>query len=158
MAKRAEAAKKRAEDVAKKRAEGAAADAAAVDRMAEKADAAAKMKEDAVTAIAKEDEELEALLTAKRAAEEVARARAAKMAEEEIAAAAAAADAVATDSSDVNDFVPCEYCGRTFFPDRLPVHLRVCKQKKNLLGHHLCRETLTPGETRPTVGRYALSP
>ena len=26
-----------------------------------------------------------------------------------------------------NSFVACGKCGRTFFPDRLPVHLRVCK-------------------------------
>jgi len=26
---------------------------------------------------------------------------------------------------------PCEFCGRTFLPDRLQVHLRSCKGPKN---------------------------
>jgi len=29
-----------------------------------------------------------------------------------------------------NTFVPCEKCGRSFFPDRLPVHMRACKGGK----------------------------
>lgn len=29
-----------------------------------------------------------------------------------------------------NSFVPCEKCGRTFFPDRLPIHVRACKGGK----------------------------
>ena len=26
-----------------------------------------------------------------------------------------------------NSFLPCDKCGRRFFPDRLPVHIRACK-------------------------------
>ena len=59
-----------------------------------------------------------------------------------------------------NGFVPCELCGRKFFPDRLPVHLRVCR-KAHAVGN-LCRETVTPQEAgmmkgnqfMPTVGMY----
>ena len=29
-----------------------------------------------------------------------------------------------------NSFVACEQCGRTFFPDRLPIHMRACKGGK----------------------------
>ena len=28
-----------------------------------------------------------------------------------------------------SNLVPCENCGRTFLPDRLPVHQRACKPK-----------------------------
>ena len=31
--------------------------------------------------------------------------------------------------NDANTFVPCGFCSRTFFPDRLPVHHRTCKAK-----------------------------
>merc|ERR1719310_891653 len=33
----------------------------------------------------------------------------------------------------VAGLVPCEFCGRKFLPDRLPVHLRVCKKMKEPL-------------------------
>ncbi|KAL1519573.1 hypothetical protein AB1Y20_023087 [Prymnesium parvum] len=49
-------------------------------------------------------------------------------------------------------FVPCKYCGRRFFPDRLPVHLRVCNKKKELQPS-MCRATVTDGKSL-TVGRY----
>ena len=29
-----------------------------------------------------------------------------------------------------NSFVACDLCGRTFFPDRLPIHMRICKGGK----------------------------
>ena len=32
--------------------------------------------------------------------------------------------------NDANTFVPCGFCSRTFFPDRLAVHHRSCKEKK----------------------------
>jgi len=50
-----------------------------------------------------------------------------------------------------NNFVPCELCGRRFFPDRLPVHIRVCKKKHG----HGCgvRETMADGQSI-TVGHY----
>merc|ERR1712086_753046 len=44
----------------------------------------------------------------------------------------------------------CRYCGRTFFPDRLAVHERCCANNK--LGAHGIRPTMTPGETKATVG------
>ena len=48
-------------------------------------------------------------------------------------------------------FVPCKLCGRTFFPDRLPVHMRMCA-RKNGAGNG-CRETMTDGKTL-SVGKY----
>ena len=42
-------------------------------------------------------------------------------------------------------FVPCEFCGRTFFPDRLPKHLRVCKAKQAREGSSGIRPTMTDG-------------
>ena len=44
-----------------------------------------------------------------------------------------------------NNFVPCGLCGRRFFPDRLPVHYRVCAKKHDKGG--LCRETVVDGAT-----------
>ena len=35
----------------------------------------------------------------------------------------------AADPTNGGLFVPCEWCHRTFFPDRLPVHQRSCKKK-----------------------------
>ena len=43
-----------------------------------------------------------------------------------------------------NTFVACEWCSRTFFPDRLAVHHRVCKQK-------LAAEAKAGGGIRPTI-------
>lgn len=71
---------------------------------------------------------------------------------EEEARRRAEADAMKPQPNE-HGFVPCPYCGRTFFPDRLPPHLRVCKKKKNLMPSG-CRETVTPGETKASVGRY----
>ena len=53
--------------------------------------------------------------------------------------------------------MPCEWCGRTFFPDRLPVHKRVCKKKPRGNG---CRETTVDGVMHGTVyttsvGKYS---
>lgn len=51
-----------------------------------------------------------------------------------------------------NVFVACQWCGRTFFPDRLPVHLRVCKLKgqAEITG---IRPTITDGRSE-IMGRY----
>ena len=54
--------------------------------------------------------------------------------------------------NDANSFVPCEWCGRTFFPDRLPVHLRVCKQRKEAAITGI-RPTITDGRSE-VMGRY----
>ena len=45
---------------------------------------------------------------------------------------AAEADARSVEFADngSNSFVACSKCGRTFFPDRLPLHLRACKGGK----------------------------
>jgi Ca2+-binding EF-hand superfamily protein len=53
---------------------------------------------------------------------------------------------------DPNGFVPCRYCGRTFFPDRIPKHESVCPKNKGTI--HGIRPTVTPGEMAPTIGRY----
>ena len=53
---------------------------------------------------------------------------------------------------DENGFVGCQWCGRRFFPDRLPVHLRSCKKKKEQDGQ-LCRETMVDGQTL-SRGKY----
>jgi Ca2+-binding EF-hand superfamily protein len=50
-----------------------------------------------------------------------------------------------------NAFVPCSLCGRTFLPDRLPVHMRVCKKKHGVSNG--CRETMTDGMSA-SVGQY----
>lgn len=52
--------------------------------------------------------------------------------------------------------MPCQFCGRSFFPDRLPVHLRVCKKKPKSNG---CRETNITGDMvgsvhTTSVGKY----
>lgn len=55
-----------------------------------------------------------------------------------------------------NTFVPCSWCGRTFFPDRLQVHLRVCKSKQaNDVHDNGCRPTMTELDGPLSVGRYA---
>ncbi|CAE8626785.1 unnamed protein product [Polarella glacialis] len=89
---------------------------------------------------------------ARRAAEEAARraAEARALAEQQAEQVKAGAD------DGHSEFMPCDYCGRTFFPDRLQVHLRSCQKKKLMEGGQLCRETMTPGETCPTRGRYAV--
>ena len=43
-------------------------------------------------------------------------------------------------------YVPCEGCGRTFLPDRLPVHERGCHGKKERLGPQ--------SKLRPTATEY----
>ena len=77
-------------------------------------------------------------------------------AEERQRAAAAAASqkpAPSVDSAPApSSFVPCQFCGRTFFPDRLAPHLRVCKKKQELRPNG-CRPTMTDGAT-VTVGQY----
>ena len=55
--------------------------------------------------------------------------------------------------NDANTFVPCEWCGRTFFPDRLPIHLRVCKQRKAQEPITGIRPTIVDGRTE-IMGRY----
>jgi len=105
----------------------------------ESAAAAQKAKEDEAAAKAAQDEEdarrkaaeAEAKRKskadaekAKRAAAEAAKAAAAKEAED--ARALGLTDAFETPSA----FVPCPDCGRTFFPDRLPVHRRGCSKRK----------------------------
>jgi len=54
---------------------------------------------------------------------------------------------------DPNGFVPCRYCGRTFFPDRVPKHEAVCPKKGSI---HGIRPTMTPGEMAPTIGQYSI--
>jgi Ca2+-binding EF-hand superfamily protein len=82
---------------------------------------------------------------ARRKAKEAA--KAAKAAEAQAAKAAADAEneqaraAGLTDSFTPTAFVACKDCGRKFFPDRLPVHARVCSKRKP----NLCRETVTDG-------------
>lgn len=57
-------------------------------------------------------------------------------------------------------FVACQWCARSFFPDRLPVHLRVCKKApKDQAGG--IRPTITSEamlEQGPTVGEYSADP
>ena len=55
------------------------------------------------------------------------------------------------DEVDGNGFVPCKICGRTFFPDRLPKHVRVCEQKNGKVSG--IRPTMTDGATL-TRGAY----
>ena len=57
-----------------------------------------------------------------------------------------------TPGVDENGFVPCKFCGRTFFPDRLKKHLPVCPKKKDDDGA-LCRETMVDGQSL-TRGSY----
>ncbi|CAE8722500.1 unnamed protein product, partial [Polarella glacialis] len=85
-----------------------------------------------------EEEELEEEERSRKAAEERSRKaaeEAAELMEEEAAAkdpkraSGAAVNASADDGP--SELVPCDYCGRTFFSDRLQVHLRSC-QKKSL--------------------------
>ena len=78
---------------------------------------------------------------AEKAAAAKAAAAAAAAADE--AAAAKAAGLTDSDATSAAGFVNCEYCGRHFFPDRLPVHLRVCKKKPR---DNKCRPTTTTGE------------
>ena len=75
-----------------------------------------------------------------------AEAAAAKAKAEELAAAKAAGLTETNCTSD-SAFVPCQFCGRTFFPDRLPVHLRVCKKKPRPNG---CREITVDGNMHGT--------
>lgn len=52
-----------------------------------------------------------------------------------------------------NSFVPCEWCGRTFFPDRLQVHLKVCKARTDVeQAVSGIRSTYSDGQC--TVGLY----
>ena len=44
-------------------------------------------------------------------------------------------------------------CGRTFFPDRLPKHIRVCKAREAKEGSSGIRPTMTDGATI-TRGAY----
>lgn len=57
--------------------------------------------------------------------------------------------------NDANGFVACEWCARTFFPDRLAVHHRVCKQKlaADAKKGGGIRATITDGK-QVTVGLY----
>ena len=54
------------------------------------------------------------------------------------------------------DFVPCKWCGRTFFPDRLAVHHRVCKarsdQERASTGIRPTMTSSTDLASAPTVG------
>lgn len=148
-----------AEEAARREAEAAAAAAAAAaedaKRRAEEDAAAraraAKQAEDEARARAQAAE------AARRRAEEEARRRALAEAEE-AARRQAEEEERQRRERELNDnphgFVPCEWCGRTFFPDRLPVHMRVCKKKP--LSTHGIRPTMTPGETKPTIGRYQI--
>jgi len=54
-----------------------------------------------------------------------------------------------------NGFVPCGWCQRTFLPDRLAVHHRVCKAKKekDREGGGI-RPTMTKAGSYVTVGEY----
>ena len=67
------------------------------------------------------------------------------------AGGAAARESIEFGEGGANGFVACKFCGRTFFPDRLPVHMRVCKKKPEQGGG--IRETMTDG-SNVTVGRY----
>jgi len=59
---------------------------------------------------------------------------------------------------DENGFVPCQWCSRRFFPDRLPVHLRVCKSKPADAAGGI-RPTITSAETMVAdVGAYDADP
>ena len=55
--------------------------------------------------------------------------------------------------NDSNSFVACEWCARTFFPDRLPVHYRVCKARLEAEGGGGIRATMTDGK-HVTMGLY----
>ena len=60
-------------------------------------------------------------------------------------------------NNDANGFVPCEWCGRTFLPDRLAVHHRVCKVKLSKDPNGGIRPTITPNANAPLmedVGKY----
>ena len=66
---------------------------------------------------------------------------------------AASGQAAGDESGGGSGFVPCEFCGRTFFPDRLPKHLRVCKAKQAKEGSSGIRPTMTDG-VNVTRGAY----
>jgi len=54
-----------------------------------------------------------------------------------------------------NTFVSCDYCGRTFFPDRLQIHLRVCKARSDMEQQVSgIRPTIDQSGSRITVGLY----
>jgi len=56
--------------------------------------------------------------------------------------------------NDANTFVSCEWCRRTFFPDRLEVHYRVCKKREDGISRSTgIRPTMT-GTADATVGLY----
>ena len=61
-----------------------------------------------------------------------------------------------------NTFVACSFCARSFFPDRLPVHLRVCKAKaKHDDARGGCRPTMTAAgmiAAGATIGAYNQAP
>ena len=61
----------------------------------------------------------------------------------------------AADPTNGGLFVPCEWCHRTFFPDRLPVHQRSCKKKpvgKGIRPTITSQQAFTDGGT---VGEYS---
>eukprot|EP00929_Paragymnodinium_shiwhaense_P020800 TRINITY_DN13744_c0_g1_i2.p1 TRINITY_DN13744_c0_g1~~TRINITY_DN13744_c0_g1_i2.p1 ORF type:complete len:519 (-),score=136.25 TRINITY_DN13744_c0_g1_i2:226-1782(-) len=135
--KEAEAARRRAEE--ERRRKEAEEEEERRRRAAEEAERRRREAEDAEARRRWEEEEAEEL---RRRQEEEEAKRRKRKAEPEV---------------DENGFVRCPYCSRTFFPDRLQVHFRVCKKRKEQEGG-LCRETVVPGEDpmNPTRGRYVL--
>lgn len=146
--------------ICKKDAAAAAAEAAAARKRAQEAEAARRKAEDDEAAAAAAEE------AARRNAEDdAARAAAAAAAEKKRRAAeearrAAEAERKAREDAEAKanalrnargGLDPCQYCGRTFLPDRLPVHERCCANRGQIYG---IRPTMTPGETKATIGRY----
>jgi len=125
------------------------------EREAAEADAAARRKADDDRRRAEDDRRRAEEAAARRRAEEEEERR--RRAEEDAAAAAAAAAAARAAkkaaAADANGLKMCRHCNRTFFPDRLAVHERICGDK---LGIHGIRPTMTPGESKATIGRYEI--
>ncbi len=113
-----------AEAAAQKAAEEAAAAEAAKRKAAEEAAARAKAEAAAKRKAAEE-------AAAKAEAEAKAKAEATARAAAEAAARASQVegDRYADMYAAATELIPCELCGRKFFPDRLAVHLRVCRRK-----------------------------
>ena len=58
-----------------------------------------------------------------------------------------------------SQLLPCEYCGRTFNPDRLPVHQRSCKPNNHHKpSHNFDHSRLGSDKQRSPVGQYDRPP